>query len=242
MKKIDIDSIRITNAEFKSRIGRIQDALKEKKLDGLLVFASEAEPANVRYLADYWPSFETTGVLVPAEGKPCLLIGPESLTFAKSRSRIPDIRRLMDFRESSQPEYPGSKLTQWRDLLGEFKIGKLGITGMAMLPYPIWNNISAVLGEGNVASEETIVPGMRIIKSPAELQLLRGGIQDIRNRAGGGPEGRETGHDRDRTGGGGGICHAQGRGRNHRLPGLVLLGSQFQPGHQPPDPPAHQER
>jgi Xaa-Pro aminopeptidase len=174
MKKIDIDSIRITNAEFKSRIGRIQDALKEKKLDGLLVFASEAEPANVRYLADYWPSFETTGVLVPAEGKPCLLIGPESLTFAKSRSRIPDIRRLMDFRESSQPEYPGSKLTQWRDLLGEFKIGKLGITGMAMLPYPIWNNISAVLGEGNVASEETIVPGMRIIKSPAELQLLRG--------------------------------------------------------------------
>ena len=38
----------------------------------------EAEPANVRYLADYWPSFETTGVLVPAEGKPCLLIGPES--------------------------------------------------------------------------------------------------------------------------------------------------------------------
>lgn len=173
MKKPDITSLRITDSEFKTRIRKIQKALGEKKLDGLLVFASEAEPANVRYLADYWPSFETTGVLVPAEGKPCLLIGPESLTFARARSRIPDIRRLMDFRESSQPEYPGSKLTAWKDLLGEFRIKRLGITGMAMLPYPIWNNIVAVLGKENVVPEETIVPNMRIIKSAGELALMR---------------------------------------------------------------------
>ena len=173
MRKIKIGSTRISDREFAVRIKKIQRILNGKKLDGLLVFSSEAEPANVRYLCDYWPSFETTGVLIPARGKPCLLIGPESMTFAKSRSRIPDIRRLMDFRESSQPEYPGSKLTEWRNLLGELKIRKLGITGLAMLPFPIWKKISAILGVKNVVPEESIIPGMRMVKSAAELALHR---------------------------------------------------------------------
>lgn len=177
MNKIDIASARITDGEFAARIGRIQNILGEKRLDGLLVFASEAEPANVRYLSDYWPSFETTGVLIPVTGNACLLIGPESLTFAKSRSRIPDIRRLIDFRESSQPEYPGSKLIEWRDLLGEFKIRKLGIVGAAMLPFPIWNKISAILGAKNVLPEESILANMRMVKSAGELKLHRQAYQ-----------------------------------------------------------------
>jgi len=173
MKKTNIGSIGISDSEFAERIRNVQQSLNEKKLDSLLVFSSEAEPANVRYLSDYWPSFETAGVLIPASGRPCLLIGPESLTFAKSRSRIPDIRRLMDFRESSQPEYPGSKLTGWKDLLAEFKVGKLGVTGMAMLPFPIWNNIGAILGAENIIQEESIIAEMRMVKSAAELELHR---------------------------------------------------------------------
>ena len=173
MNKINAESVRIPNEEFAQRIVRAQAELSKRKLDGLLVFASEAEPANVRYLSDYWPSFESTGVLIPASGKPCLLIGPESLTFAKARSRISDIRRLIDFRESSQPEYPGSKLIAWRDLLAEFKIKRLGITGFAMLPVPIWQKITNILGAENVIPEESIIADMRMVKSPNELKLHR---------------------------------------------------------------------
>lgn len=173
MNKINAESVRIPDNEFTQRIARVQAELSKKHLDGLLVFASEAEPANVRYLSDYWPSFETTGVLIPGEGKPCLLIGPESLTFAKARSRIPDIRRLIDFRESSQPEYPGSKLTAWRDLLAEFKIKRLGITGFAMLPVPIWQKIADILGAENAGPEENIIADMRMVKSHHELKLHR---------------------------------------------------------------------
>jgi Xaa-Pro aminopeptidase len=66
----------IPKSEFKERARRVQAELAKHGLDALLTFGSEAEPAFVRYLCDYWPAFETAGVLVPVEGDPLLLIGP----------------------------------------------------------------------------------------------------------------------------------------------------------------------
>ncbi|MBC7288641.1 MAG: aminopeptidase P family N-terminal domain-containing protein, partial [Armatimonadetes bacterium] len=45
--------------EFASRIARVQQRLNEEGLDALLVHSDEADFANVRYLSDYWPMFET---------------------------------------------------------------------------------------------------------------------------------------------------------------------------------------
>ena len=88
----------LSSQEFARRIAAAQDAVRKNKLDAILVFATESEPAAVRYFADYWPSFETTAVMIPAEGDPALIIGPESLTYATSRSKIPEIIQMMDFR------------------------------------------------------------------------------------------------------------------------------------------------
>ena len=104
-------NILTSDMEFKSRIDKVQKILKNDTLDAVLVFSTESEPAGVRYFADYWPSFETTGVLIPREGSPSLLIGPESMTYSKAHSKLENIIRMKDFRESSQPDYPGTKLT-----------------------------------------------------------------------------------------------------------------------------------
>ncbi len=66
----------------------------------------------MRYFSDYWPSFETAGVLIPAANPESLLIGPESRTYAAARSKIGEVIRMMDFRESSQPVVSGSR--SWR--------------------------------------------------------------------------------------------------------------------------------
>ena len=92
------------------RVEKVQQAMRAEGYDLLLSYGNEAEPQYVRYFSNYWPSFETAGVLIPAEGKPYLLIGPESFTYASDRSEIADIRLLKAFRESSEPEYPGKKL------------------------------------------------------------------------------------------------------------------------------------
>ena len=99
--------IRIPDSEFKERVVRVQEKMTQEGFDMLLCYGNEAEPQFVRYFSDYWPSFETAGVLIPKKGEAKLLIGPESYTYAADRSRIADIKLLKAFRESSEPEYPG---------------------------------------------------------------------------------------------------------------------------------------
>lgn len=66
-------------SEFRERVIKTQTSMKKAGYDMLLCYGNEAEPQYVRYFSNYWPSFETAGVLIPAEGKPILLIGPEEL-------------------------------------------------------------------------------------------------------------------------------------------------------------------
>ena len=163
----------LTDMEFKSRIDKVQNILKNDTLDAVLVFSTESEPAGVRYFADYWPSFETTGVLIPREGAPSLLIGPESMTYSKAHSKLENIIRMKDFRESSQPDYPGTKLTTWQDILSQHRIGKLGIAGWHMFPYAIMKNIADVIGQNNISDADDLIRQVTLKKSPAEQECLR---------------------------------------------------------------------
>ncbi|MDD5522979.1 MAG: Xaa-Pro peptidase family protein [Kiritimatiellae bacterium] len=163
----------IADKEFEERIQRTQAAMAGQNLDVLLAFSTESEPALVRYYSDYWPSFETAVVLIPAAGKPALLIGPESMVFARSRSRIERIIQLMDFRESSQPNYPGSKLPTWADVFKEYHVTKLGIAGWHMFPHAIYSNLAKALGGATIVDADAVVRSVMITKSKGELNCLR---------------------------------------------------------------------
>lgn len=166
-------NIFISRKEFNERIENTQKLMAEEKFDAVLVFSTESEPAGVRYYSDYWPSFETAGVLIPEAGEASLLIGPESMTYARSRSKIDRIVRMKDFRESSMPDYPGSKLMSWKEMLKDRKIGKLGVSGWHMLPGTILKNIEDVLGKGNVMDADILIRRMTLKKSSQELNCLR---------------------------------------------------------------------
>ena len=77
--------IRIPDSEFVERVARVQALMARDGFDILLCYGNEAEPQFVRYFSDYWPSFETAGVLIPQKGDARLLIGPESYTYAADR-------------------------------------------------------------------------------------------------------------------------------------------------------------
>ena len=166
-------SFSIPDTEFGQRIAGIQMELARRGLDALIVFGSEAEPHNVRYLADYWPAFESAGVLVPVEGEAVLLIGPESLTYARSRSRLPKIRQLLAYRESAEPEYPGVQLPSFADVLEEARPGhgarRLGMAGAAITPIPVYEGLRAALAQwdGELVRADDIITGMRQIKAGA---------------------------------------------------------------------------
>lgn len=165
--------IHISDQEFAERIQRTQAAVVEAGLDAILVFSSESEPAMVRYYSDYWPSFETTAVLIPAKGEPALLIGPESLATATARTKIKKVIQLMDFRESSQPDYPGSKLPTWADVFNEYPIDKLGIAGWHMFPHAIFCNLEKGFKGSKIVNADAVIRPLMIAKSDAELDCLR---------------------------------------------------------------------
>ena len=164
----------LTSREFARRLTAAREAARGAGLDAILVFSTESEPAAVRYFSDYWPSFETAAVLIPAEGDPALLIGPESLTYAASRSRIADIIQLMDFRESSQPDYPGSKLPKWDDLAARYKLRKVGLCGWHLFPYTMMKAFAAAVGGmDNVIPADDLIRPIFMKKSPEEIACLR---------------------------------------------------------------------
>lgn len=164
----------LTAQEFKDRTRRAQEVLAKTDLDAFLVFSTESEPAGVRYFSNYWPSFETAGVLIPRSGDAALIIGPESLTFASANSRLSNIIQTMDFRESSQPDYPGSAHPDWKQIFDRFGIRKLGITGFHMFPYTIMTNIAGALGGmEHIVNADAILRPVTMKKTALEIECLR---------------------------------------------------------------------
>lgn len=135
---------RIPDDEFVQRTRTVQRLMQAAEVDILLAFANEAEPQFVRYLGDYWPSFETAAVVLGTEGDPILIIGPESLAYATDRSRIPDIRRVQSFRESSNPEYPGVHLDSLSEVIAQVSHGapvrKAAIAGYNLVSHLVYSD------------------------------------------------------------------------------------------------------
>jgi len=167
----------ISTAEFKLRMKRFQANIKAAGLDAALVHANEADFANVRFLSEYWPTFEAGGVFVPAKGTPVLIIGPEGEAYAEDRSVIPTVMKMVAYRESAEPEYPGIPVATFKDVVKKAmprqRLKKLGLVGYSVMTMPVHAALKKDLpGVKLVKADDTLI-NLRIIKSKDELRLMR---------------------------------------------------------------------
>jgi len=167
----------IPDKEYKQRIRRFQKNIRDAGLDAALVHGNEVDCANVRYLSDYWPTFEAAGVFVPAEGSAVLIIGPESETYARGRSKIKKIEKMVAYRESAEPEYPGIKVASFKDVarraMERRKLKRLGIVSYSITPLPVYDALRKDLrGVRLVKADDTLI-SLRTIKSPNEIKLMK---------------------------------------------------------------------
>lgn len=170
----------IPNEEYKERVKKVQKTMKEEGYDLILTYGNEAEPQFVRYFSNYWPSFETAGVLIAQEGDPILLIGPESYTYASDRSKISEICRVKAFRESSEPEYPGEKLdtfnTVFEKLIGKKEIKRFGVAGLPLMTIGVYEALREALDVYNgvkIEKADYVVNNIRMQKTENELECMR---------------------------------------------------------------------
>ena len=170
----------ILQSEFEERIRKFQANIKAAGLDACLVHATESDMAHVRYLSEYWPTFETAAVLMPAEGEPVLLVGPESDIYSSHRSFYKHIEKLIEYRESAEPDAPGMSFITFRDLMAKYIPGgvrKLGIVGWAITSLPVYTSLKEQLPDvEQVKADMTLWP-LRYVKSEGELACMRKAFQ-----------------------------------------------------------------
>ena len=171
----------IPDKEYKQRVQRFQENIAQAGLDAALVHSNEADFANVRYLSEYWPTFESAGVFVPANGAPVLIIGPESEAYAKGRSKIRKILKMVEYRESADPEYPGIPVAHFPDVvktaMGRRKLKKLGLVGYSIMPLPVYDSLRKELRGVKLVKADHTLSALRIVKSPTEVKLMRKAFQ-----------------------------------------------------------------
>ena len=166
----------ITDAEFAERGERLQALVAQAGFDVLLVNASESDFANVRYLTDYWPVFESAGVVVPPAGPLTLLIGPESDAYAGDRSRLARIRKLSEYRESADPVYPDIDVASYASVFEEVGVvdpRRIGIAGSFATNFVMLESLRAAFPRAELRRADDLLTRLRAIKSPAELDCLR---------------------------------------------------------------------
>jgi len=167
-------SAMIPRSEYFERVKNVQDAMEQEDLDLLLAFGTESEPAFVRYLSGYWPNFETAAVLIPRVGEPVLITGPESVRYGAHFNQLNQMIRVMDFRSSAQPDYPGFDLKGWKEILSAYPVKKLGIAGWLLFPHVVFENLRAGVGSGvEIINADRILQRIKSIKSENELNCLR---------------------------------------------------------------------
>ncbi|HWR10593.1 MAG TPA: Xaa-Pro peptidase family protein [Rectinemataceae bacterium] len=133
--------------ETKSRLGKVRNILREKHLDAALIYYDELNIANGWYLTGWCPQFEKGCVLLPLNGEPLLLGGPESEPFAKMSSAIGETRNFPPFMVPDE-EYPNATISTFEMLAAELKGKKLpmrtiGIVGTASLPHNVYQQFEA---------------------------------------------------------------------------------------------------
>ncbi len=163
--------------ETKKRIANVRSILKEKGLDAVLVYYDEINIADGWYLTGWCPQFEKGAVLLPVEGEPLLLGGPESEPFAKMSSAITDTRCFSTFMVPEE-EYPNATISTFETLAAEMAargihFNKVGIVGTSYFPHALFTQFERGFSGARLIDITDEYDELRYVKSPWEISNIR---------------------------------------------------------------------
>ena len=163
--------------ETKARLEKVRKILRGKKLDAALIYYDELNVANGWYLTGWCPQFEKGCVLLPVEGEPLLLGGPESEPFAKMSSAITDTRNFTPFMVPDE-EYPNASISTFDSLSAELKkkglpMASIGIVGTAALPHNVFTQFESGFSSSRLVDITAEYESLRAHKSAWEIGNIK---------------------------------------------------------------------
>jgi len=167
--------------EIAARVDRARERMREEGLAALLVFGDNKLYGSLRYLSGYFPDragwvslgerdvyvFEGAMLVLPASGEPVLLVDP-GLTLCQ----VPCTARVSVGSLASSGE-EGLTAANVVDALGPLGADdRVGIEMWERFPAALYLDVREGM-PGVTFEPSTIVEELRLIKSPAEIELTR---------------------------------------------------------------------
>ncbi len=167
--------------ESERRLNNVRELLNAKELDLALVYYDEFNIGNGWYLTGWCPQFESGAVLIPRQGAPLLLGGPESEPFAKQDSTITETRNFPVFMVPDE-EYPNATIIDFPQLFAELnrtlgKVKRIGIVGADRMPAGCYRGIAAGFAGVELVDITSEYVQLRYLKSAWEAEQIAQGFK-----------------------------------------------------------------
>jgi len=171
----------LIKSECEARLAKVRQLMAKKNIDIVLVYYDEFNIGNGWYLTGWCPQFESGAVLVPLQGQPMILGGPESEPFAKQDSAITETRNFPVFMVPDE-EYPNATIIDFPKLFEELqrtlgKIKRVGLVGAGRMPADCYKQIVEGFAGVELVDMTADYVTLRYIKSPWEIQQIRAAFQ-----------------------------------------------------------------
>ncbi len=170
----------IPTGEYPQRWAKVQAMMADLDLDFLVAYADDRAtfgPAHARWLADFPVHFEPVCILMPRQGDPIMLTGPESDEYARLVGRIPDVRVLQEFTHPDE-DYPFSTIQSLSEIMAETgtdlgSVKRVGLGGRGLMSADVLSAFREASPQAQWIDVENDLCDLRAQKSPAEIEVIR---------------------------------------------------------------------
>jgi Xaa-Pro aminopeptidase len=182
----------IPPAEYRDRWRKVQEMMAQQQLDFLVAYADDRAvfgPAHARWLANFPVHFEPVCILMPRQGDPIMLVGPESDEYALLAGEISDVRVLREFTHPDE-DYPYSTIQSLSEIMADTgtdlkMVRRVGLGGGGLMGAEVKAAIEVIryaykIAEAGLqAALETIDEGVteRAVAAEIESAMRRAGAE-----------------------------------------------------------------
>ncbi len=166
--------------EYQLRVDALRKVMAEKGVDLVVGFSNLLEIGIVRYYCGFAPVNESSAIVIPASGEVTVCSGQASYDYCLLQNKLEksNIAILPEIGEVSGFEYDTEGQLDFEELFSRVKsenpyVKKIGFIGALIFPSVIMNKLKKVFADAEVVNFDAEHYEQRIIKSPAEIEILK---------------------------------------------------------------------
>lgn len=174
-----MNGMKIAPSEYQARVESLRKAMVDQGVDLVVGFSNLLEIAIVRYYCGFAPTNESSAIVIPAQGEVIVCTGQASYDDCQIKNELPNSRIaiLPEIGEVSGFVYDTEGQLDFEDLFKQVKaehpyVKKVGFIGRLIFPAIIMDKLRKVFAGCEVVDMDDIHYEQRIIKSPAEVELM----------------------------------------------------------------------